>query len=190
MPIFRNTAAANPNNNLIFCTVDVTVVHDVAEEFNIQSIPHFVFMLNGEKKAELTGADERKFSENVQMLHDATAGTSGNHMGLLFEEFKPTNMAPTCFTATTNVEKMKEAILKHLERPGFDEGAFKTWMNTSFNIEKMPDQIIDELIAVTENSGEKIRGALIDLLRLVVLTDTQAQHVFGNHWDFITSQIF
>ena len=65
MPIFRNTATANPNNNLVFCTVNVSVVHDVAEEFHIQAIPHIVFMLNGEKKAEVSGMDDRKFRENV-----------------------------------------------------------------------------------------------------------------------------
>ena len=80
------------------------------------------------------------------MLHDATSGTSGNHVGLNFEEFRPTNMAPTCFTATANVDKMKEVILKHLERPGYDAGLFKEWMATSFNLEQMPDEIIDELI--------------------------------------------
>lgn len=103
-PKFASACSANQNKKLVFCTVDVSSVpRDLLEDFNIQSIPHLFFFLNGEKVSDYVGVDERKFSENLGKLHAGTGPKSGKHMQMTFKLFAPLSLKPTTFSATNNV---------------------------------------------------------------------------------------
>lgn len=88
-----------------------------------------------------------------------------------FKQFKPTHLAPQGFTATTNVDKMKEFIAKFttsetVQKEVGDVTAFKEWLN-EFKFDKIPQKAIDQLIEMVSAAEERSKIALIDLLRIL-----------------------
>jgi len=59
------------------------------------------------------------------------------------------------------------------------------WIETSFDIEAMPREAIDELVELAEVAEDKSKIAIIDLFRLLILKDTQAEYILTRHWDLI-----
>jgi len=46
------------------------------------------------------------------------------------------------------------------------------WIETSFDIEAIPREAIDELVELAEVAEDKSKIAIIDLFRLLILKDT------------------
>lgn len=61
---------ASTEDSVIFAKVDVDNVPELAEYFEIEALPTFVFIKNGEevKSARILGADVEKFRRTVQQL--------------------------------------------------------------------------------------------------------------------------
>ena len=59
------------------------------------------------------------------------------------------------------------------------------WIETSFDIEAMPREAIDKLVELAEVAEDKSKIAIIDLFRLLILKDTQAEYILTRHWDLI-----
>lgn len=59
------------------------------------------------------------------------------------------------------------------------------WIEGSFNLESIPQKAIDELVELAEIAEDKNKIALIDLFRLLVLKDTQAEYIVQRHWELI-----
>lgn len=59
------------------------------------------------------------------------------------------------------------------------------WIESSFDLESIPNQAIDELVQLAEVAEDKSKIALIDLFRLLILKDQQAEYILNNHWDLI-----
>lgn len=53
----------------------------------------------------------------------------------------------------------------------------------------MPREAIDQLIGLAASAEDKSKIALVDLLRLVVLDEQQAEYVFEKHWGLVDSNI-
>jgi len=49
----------------------------------------------------------------------------------------------------------------------------------------MSREAIDQLIGLAESAEDKSKIALIDLLRLIVLDESQAEYIFGQHWNLV-----
>jgi thioredoxin-like negative regulator of GroEL len=56
--------------NITFIKVDVQTNGDIAQHFNVSSIPHFISIHNGEKVSEFKGANEAKLKEVVEELNN------------------------------------------------------------------------------------------------------------------------
>lgn len=57
------------HSDILFVKVDVDVSEDIAEEYNISSLPTFMFFLNGKEVAEqVTGASIDAVKKNVEKL--------------------------------------------------------------------------------------------------------------------------
>jgi hypothetical protein len=52
-------------------------------------------------------------------------------------------------------------------------------------LKKCPPEAIDELVEMAQEAEEKNKLALIDLLRLLVLENSQADYILGKHWDLV-----
>lgn len=61
---------------------------------------------------------------------------------------------------------------------------FKAWLET-FDIKHISAQALDELVALSEIAEDKQKIALVDLLRLLVLEENAANHIFGKHWELV-----
>lgn len=59
------------------------------------------------------------------------------------------------------------------------------WIENSFDIEAIPKEAIDELVELAECAEDKSKIAIIDLFRLLILKDTQAEYILTRHWDLI-----
>lgn len=59
------------------------------------------------------------------------------------------------------------------------------WIESSFDVEAIPTKAIDELVELAEVAEDKNKIALIDLFRLLVLKDTQAEYIVARHWELI-----
>ena len=49
----------------------------------------------------------------------------------------------------------------------------------------MDSKTIDQLVSLAEIAEDKSKIALIDLLRLLVLNQSQAEYIFKRHWELI-----
>lgn len=49
----------------------------------------------------------------------------------------------------------------------------------------MPLKAIDELVELAEVAEDKSKIALIDLFRLLVLRESQAEYILSRHWELI-----
>ena len=59
------------------------------------------------------------------------------------------------------------------------------WIDGSFDIEAVPFAAINELRELAEVAEDKNKIALIDLFRLMILKDNQAELILNNHWELI-----
>lgn len=91
------------------------------------------------------------------------------------------NKLPVGFTQTGQIDKMKEFIMKLTNASTKQVPDLQKWLQT-FDIKKMPKAAIDQLIALAETAEDKSKIALVDLLRLIVLDEEQANYIFGTHW--------
>lgn len=60
------------------------------------------------------------------------------------------------------------------------------WIDGSFDLESIPEKAIDELVELAEVAEDKNKIALIDLFRLLILKDEQAEYILGRHWEMIS----
>ena len=185
-PVFENLARSNENENLVFAAVNTQIRRDCAQAFGITAIPQFYFYVNGEQYREFKGADQNKLTSTlVEISEKAGKSKFVNHKNLSFKQFKPMNLAPQGFTSMQLLDKMKEFILKFAES---EEAAkevkstenIKKWLAT-FKLENISREAIDELISLIEIAEDKSKIALIDLVRLIIMTDHQCAHVVNKH---------
>ena len=98
------------------------------------------------------------------------------------------NRMPVCFTNKGALDKMKSFISSFAKA---SEGDVKstsnliTWLEGSMDIEAVPSAAIDELVELAEIAEDKNKIALIDLFRLLVIKDKQAEYILSKHWELI-----
>jgi len=84
------------------------------------------------------------------------------------------NKLPTSFAATGQMDKMKQFI-KNFATNSASEVASTAhvmqWIESSFDLEAIPNAAIDELVSLAEVAEDKSKIALIDLFRLLILKD-------------------
>lgn len=95
---------------------------------------------------------------------------AGSHFSMSFKQFKPMNRLPVGFTATGQIDKMREFIGKLAAQATIKANHLQQWLQT-FDIKKMPREAIDQLISLAASAEDKSKIALVDLLRLVVLDE-------------------
>lgn len=106
-----------------------------------------------------------------------------------FKQFKPMNRLPISFSATGQIDKMKEFITKFVNSNGKEiksVAAFSAWLNGSFDIKNCPPPAIDELVELTEIAEDKSKIALVDLFRLLVLEGKHAEYIIERHWELVS----
>ena len=88
---------------------------------------------------------------------------------------------------------MKDFISKFAKQSENDvqsTSAILTWLEGSFDLNGIPKAAIDELRSLAEIAEDKPKIALIDLIRLLVLKDVQAEYIMTQHWELIEVCIF
>jgi hypothetical protein len=101
-------------------------------------------------------------------------------MTLEFKQFKPMNMLPVCFTNQGQIDKMKDFILTFAKKSESQVPSTKNicaWLSGSMNLEAAPRPAIDELVELAKIAEDRSKIALVDLLRLLVLKDVQAEYL-------------
>ena len=91
-----------------------------------------------------------------------------------FKQFKPMNRLPTSFTATGQMDKMKQFIKNFAASSASEVSStahVMQWIETSFDLESIPNDAINELVQLAEIAEDKSKIALIDLFRLLILKD-------------------
>jgi thioredoxin-like negative regulator of GroEL len=116
-PVFEGMARNNTNKSIIFAACQTNEAREVAQNYNVQSIPQFNFFLNGSQTAMFVGADEKKFGAELDKLQKATGSKSNDHMNMTFNSFTPMNLKPINFLLTNSVGKMKEFIMNFAAKP-------------------------------------------------------------------------
>ena len=86
----------------------------------------------------------------------------------------------------TLLDKMKEFISNFADSEDVKKDVkstenMKKWLST-FKLESMPRDAIDELFAMVEVAEDKNKIALIDLVRLIMMHEHSAAHVLNKHW--------
>ena len=109
-PTFEGLARANQNEKIVFCAVETDNNREASMAFQVSSIPQFNFFLNGEESSKFIGADENKFRAALLKLMEALSGKASEHMSLTYKQFKPMNKLPMSFSATGQMDKMKQFI--------------------------------------------------------------------------------
>jgi hypothetical protein len=71
-----------------------------------------------------------------------TQSKAGTHHQMQFKQFKPMNRLPVGFTATGQIDKMKEFISKLVTSASVKVNHLQTWLK-SFDIKAMPNDAID-----------------------------------------------
>ena len=67
-PTFEGACRANQNKHIVFCAVQTDNNREACQAFQVQSIPQFNFMLNGEESSKFTGANEVQFRNSLGKL--------------------------------------------------------------------------------------------------------------------------
>lgn len=82
---------------------------------------------------------------------------------------------------------MKEFILNFAKKSEKDVKSTKEMVNWlgAINLEAIPKPAIDELVELAEIAEDRSKIALVDLLRLLVLKDIQAEYILTRHWELI-----
>ena len=156
--------------------------------FQVSSIPQFNFILNGEESDKFVGADENKFRAALIKLQSALSGKASEHMSMTFKQFKPMNRLPTSFSKTGMLDKMKQFVRTFATNSASEVSStthVMQWIEASFDVEAVPRQAVDELRELAEVAEDKSKIALIDLFRLLVLKDDQAEYILSSHWELI-----
>jgi thiol-disulfide isomerase/thioredoxin len=182
-PTFESAARGNKNKHVVFCTVDCDNARDAATAHNIRSIPQIEFFYQGKEHAKFTGADEVKFRKHLSEVHELTMSKAGHHMGMNFKRFKPMNRKPIDFISTNNLDKMKEFITKLVNQSAgqVKVNHLQGWLS-SFDVKKMNNDAIDQLVSLFSSAEDKSKIALIDLMRLIVLEGSQCEYIINKHW--------
>lgn len=94
--------------------------------------------------SSFTGANEATFRQKLAEVHKATMSKAGDHQTMTFTQFKPQNKLPICFTATGQVDKMKEFINKLAKENAKDTKVdhLLKWLET-FDVKAMDVSTID-----------------------------------------------
>lgn len=114
-------------------------------------------------------------------------------MNMQFKQFKPMNRLPTSFTATGQIEKMKQFVKKFAsESTGEVRSTANVvqWIDGSFDMATVSREAVDELRELAEVAEDKSKIALIDVFRLLVLQESQAEYVLTAHWELIEVCVF
>ncbi|KAK9758314.1 hypothetical protein RND81_01G222300 [Saponaria officinalis] len=74
-PILAECAKKYPN--ILFLKVDVDELKDVAEAWKIQAMPTFIFVKDGEKIHEFSGASKEKLYAALAKYSEASSASSG-----------------------------------------------------------------------------------------------------------------
>lgn len=88
---------------------------------------------------------------------------------------------------------MKEFVQKFAKQSQADvksTTAINSWLDGSFDLNGIPKDAINELRELVEIAEDKPKMALIDLLRLLMLNETQAEYILSAHWELIQVCIF
>ena len=93
-----------------------------------------------------------------------------------------------------NLDKMKQAILKFVESDAVTKEvgqveAFKKWLNI-LDLQHCPQEAIRELFACLESAEDRSKLALIDLIRLLLLSETATVHILNGHWETFDVSLF
>lgn len=83
---------------------------------------------------------------------------------------------------------MKEFIISFAKKSEKDVKSTKNlneWLNGSMDLEGISRDAIDELVELAEIAEDKSKIALVDLFRLLVLKDIQAEYILTKHWELI-----
>ncbi|RDA92764.1 hypothetical protein CP533_1432 [Ophiocordyceps camponoti-saundersi (nom. inval.)] len=65
-PIFNQLS--EQHSDIVFLSVDVDNVESVAQKYGIRAMPTFIMFKDGEKSADLTGANKTGLEEKIQAL--------------------------------------------------------------------------------------------------------------------------
>ncbi|OWF56299.1 thioredoxin-like [Mizuhopecten yessoensis] len=65
-PVYKNMAENEEYKNVVFCTVDVDEAPEVAEEYEVEMMPAFMFFKNGKKIKEILGANKDKIKSFIE----------------------------------------------------------------------------------------------------------------------------
>ena len=63
------------------------------------------------------------------------------------------------------------------------------WIESGFDLESIPSAAIDEISELTSVAEDKNKIAVCDLIRLLVLKDSQCEYLVTRHWRLITVSI-
>ena len=147
-PTFEGACRANTNKNIVFCAVKTDDNRETAIAYQVQSIPQFNFLLDGQESTKFVGADPNKFSQALAVLQTALSGKAFEHMGMKYTQFKPQNKLPISFENQGQISKMKDFISKFAKQSENDvqsTSAILTWLEGSFDLNGIPKAAIDEL---------------------------------------------
>ena len=145
-------------------------------------------MLNQQESAKFVGANEQKFRDALAVLQGELSGSASRHMSHNYKQFKPMNRLPTTFAATGQLDKMKQFVKNFATSSAGDVSSTThvlQWIEAGFSIESIPKQAIDELRELAEVAEDKNKIALVDLFRLLILKDPQADYILQAHWELI-----
>lgn len=110
-----------------------------------------------------------------------------------FKQFKPMNKLPISFESQGQINKMKDFVKKFAQQSEKDVSStakLNMWLDGSFDLKAIPRDAINELRELAEIAEDKPKIALIDLIRLLVLKDDQAEYIINAHWELIEVCIF
>ena len=144
--------------------------------------------MNGEQTAVFKGADEPKFRQNIGIIYKALSGKASEHINCEFKQFKPMNKLPVSYDSAGNLDKMSDFIKKFAqqsEKEVKSTAALMAWLE-KINLKAISREAIDELVELAEIAEDKSKMALIDLFRLLVLTEVQAEYILTKHWELIS----
>ena len=103
------------------------------------------------------------------------------------------NRLPMSFTATGQIDKMKQMIRTFVSGSAGKVRSIQNamqWIESGFNIEAIPKAAIDELSELAKVAQDKNKIAVTDLLRLLVLKGEACEYIITKHWGMLDESIF
>ena len=100
-PTFENAAKANDNPNLVFATINTSIVRDCSQAYGVSAIPNFIAFYNGSQFKNFKGANEQMLFATIGELSEKVPkgkviGAQA-HDKMAFKQFKPTHLKPQDF---------------------------------------------------------------------------------------------